>query len=128
MDVCQVTCVDAGRVRRARASMPPEGAIGDLAETFRVLADPGRIRLLQALAVTELCVCDLATLLGASSSAVSHQLRLLRAARLVRYRKEGKMTYYALDDDHIRALLAEGLRHVEEEKGATVQGWGGDGD
>lgn len=114
MDVCEVTCIDEARVLKAREAMPPEGTIGALAETFRVLADPGRIRLLQALTVTELCVCDLGVLLGASSSAVSHQLRLLRAARVVRCRKEGKMVYYSLDDGHIRSLLAEGLRHVDQ--------------
>ena len=113
-DVCEVTIIDPARIEKARTALPPEADLHLLAETFRVLGDPTRIRILSALAATELCVCDLAALAEVSASGVSHQLRLLRAARLVRYRKEGKMVYYSLDDGHIRALLLEGLRHVEE--------------
>ena len=85
-----------------------------MAETFRALGDPTRLRLVAALAAEELCVCDLATLLGVSQSAVSHSLRTLRDLRLVRYRKAGKIAYYTLDDAHIATLLAQGFRHVEE--------------
>jgi ArsR family transcriptional regulator len=91
-------------------------AVTTLAETFKVLGDPTRLRIAYALAREELCVCDLATVLGVSQSVVSHSLRALRQMRLVRYRKEGKIAYYALDDDHIGALLAEGFRHVEEQR------------
>jgi ArsR family transcriptional regulator len=85
-----------------------------LAETFKVLGDLTRVRLLDALAQAELCVCDLAALLGLTESAVSHQLRLLRGARVVRARRDGRMVFYALDDQHIVGLLEQGLRHVEE--------------
>jgi ArsR family transcriptional regulator len=85
-----------------------------LAETFKVLGDPTRIRIAHALSLEELCVCDLANLLGMSNSAVSHSLRALRQMKLVRMRKDGKIAYYALDDEHIRTLLQEGFRHVEE--------------
>lgn len=114
MDVCQVTCVHGERVALVQSQQPDDATLIGLADTFRLLGDPTRVRILSALSASELCVCDLAALLGASSSAVSHQLRLLRTARLVRYRREGKMVYYALDDEHIRALLAEGTRHVAE--------------
>ncbi|MEP6914663.1 MAG: metalloregulator ArsR/SmtB family transcription factor [Acidobacteriota bacterium] len=85
-----------------------------LAETFRVLGDPTRVRILDALAPGELCVCDIASLVGISESAVSHQLRLLRGMRLVRPRREGRLVYYAVDDNHILELLKQALTHVEE--------------
>jgi ArsR family transcriptional regulator len=85
-----------------------------LADTFRVLGDPTRLRILDALAIGELCVCDIASLAGISESAVSHQLRLLRGMRLVRPRRAGRLVYYSLDDHHIIELLKQGLTHVEE--------------
>ena len=88
--------------------------LAELADTFKVLGDATRVRILHALSMEELCVCDIAALIGATQSAISHQLRLLRAARLVKFRKKGKMAYYSLDDDHIRNLFEEGIRHVEE--------------
>ena len=95
--------------------MKPAQMVAALAETFKILGDPTRLRIAYALAREELCVCDLAAVLGVSQSVVSHSLRALRQMRLVRYRKAGKVAYYALDDDHIAALLAEGFRHVEEQ-------------
>lgn len=112
--VCDVRCVNEGRVRRARRRMKPSQSILTLSETFRVLGDATRLRIVHALSGTELCVCDLANVLGASQSTVSHSLRALRQLRLVRYRKAGKIAYYALDDAHIATLLAQGFRHVEE--------------
>lgn len=88
-----------------------------LAETFRVLGDPTRIRLIGAMATTERCVGDLAALVGMSESAVSHQLRMLRAARLVRTRRAGRQVFYTLDDAHILALYQQGLSHVHEPRG-----------
>jgi DNA-binding transcriptional ArsR family regulator len=85
-----------------------------LAETFRVLGDPTRVRILDALAAGELCVCDIASLVGISESAASHQLRLLRGMRLVRPRRAGRLVYYAVDDQHILELLKQALTHVEE--------------
>jgi DNA-binding transcriptional ArsR family regulator len=111
-DTCEVVSVDEGRVRLALKTMPTDRVVNALAETFRSLSDPTRVRMLSALSTQELCVCELASVLGLTGSAVSHQLRLLRGAGLVRYRKEGKMAHYTLDDEHIGSLLEEGLRHV----------------
>lgn len=116
IDRCEEECCHPERIARVAAGMPSERESAGLAELFRALGDLTRVRLLAALAREELCVCDLAALAGLSSSAVSHQLRLLRLARLVRSRKEGKNVYYALDDDHVRRLLAEGLDHAREER------------
>lgn len=101
-------------VERVRAAMLPDGAAEGLAEIFGLLGDRTRVRLLHALSSGELCVCDLSAVLGMSSSAVSHQLRLLRTAKLVRARKEGKNVFYTLDDGHVHSLLAQGLEHVLE--------------
>jgi ArsR family transcriptional regulator len=109
---CDVEAIDPERVALVMASMIDEATTLGLAEIFRALGDPTRVRILHALAASELCVCDLAAILGMSQSAVSHQLRLLRSLRLVRHRREGRMVYYALDDDHIEKLLAQGLDHV----------------
>lgn len=113
-DVCEVSFVDEARVASVRAKMKPADVFQALAETFKVLGDPTRTRILYALAQEELCVCDLSHLLGLSQSATSHQLRILRNMRLVKYRKEGRTVYYSLDDHHIETLFAEGLKHVEE--------------
>lgn len=112
--ICEVDCIHADDVQRAREALPGDGHVDALAETFKTLGDPTRLRIVSALAGRELCVCDIAVVLGASQSAVSHSLRALRQLRLVRYRKAGKIAYYSLDDDHIAALLSEGLRHVQE--------------
>lgn len=113
-DICQVVSIDPDRVKRVRSAMPEMGRLRGTAEIFKVLGDPTRLRLLFALKQEELCVCELAEFVEASQSAVSHQLRLLRNARLVRTRREGKMVYYRLDDDHVRYLLSEGLIHASE--------------
>jgi DNA-binding transcriptional ArsR family regulator len=104
-DVCEISLVDARKVLRARSKVPPDALLHEQAERFKLLGDPTRLRILHALSDEELCVCDLAALLDSSPSAVSHQLRLLRAARLVRFRKSGKMVYYTLDEPQVRALL-----------------------
>lgn len=117
LDACDVFVADAAKVARVRAALVPEDQVSALAETFKVLGDPTRVRLLDALGHAELCVCDLATLLKLSESAVSHQLRLLRGMRVVRARREGRMVFYSLDDQHVVALLHQGLRHVEEGDG-----------
>jgi ArsR family transcriptional regulator len=87
-----------------------------LAQTFQALADPSRIRIISALSTTELCVCDLAALLGMTQSAVSHQLKSLRDLRLVKSRKQGRVVYYSLQDEHIRDLFERGLAHMQEER------------
>jgi ArsR family transcriptional regulator, lead/cadmium/zinc/bismuth-responsive transcriptional repressor len=111
---CDVFHADAARVAEVRAAQPDASTVERLAEIFKTLGDPTRVRLLSALAAAELCVCDLATLLTLSESAISHQLRLLRSLRLVRARRDGRMVFYRLDDDHIVRLLAQGREHAEE--------------
>ncbi len=112
--VCEIEFVNAEKVARVAGVMKSGAAIGLLAETFKALGDPTRIRIAFALSREELCVCDLANLLTVSQSAVSHSLRVLRQLKLVKFRKEGKIAYYTLDDEHIEHLLDEGFRHVEE--------------
>ena len=97
-----------------KAALIPARDLAALAEIFKILGDQTRVRLLDALSRAELCVCDLASLLGLSESAVSHQLRLLRGTRVVRARREGRMVFYSLDDQHVLSLFQQGLRHVEE--------------
>lgn len=114
-DTCDEPCVDAGKVRRAVKAMKPSVQVDMLAETFRLLGDPTRLRITYALSRDELCVCDLAAVLQMSQSVVSHSLRSLRQMRLVKFRKEGRIAYYSLDDDHIENLVGEGFRHVAEQ-------------
>jgi DNA-binding transcriptional ArsR family regulator len=113
LDRCEVECVEPERVHAVIARLPEPQVFHDLAEVFRVLSDPGRVRLISALLEAgELCVCDLAAVTGLSQTACSHNLRLLRAQRLVRYRKQGRNVYYALDDAHIRLLLDVAMQHA----------------
>lgn len=113
-DLCAVDCVDARKVTSARRSAPPTEVVQTVADTFRVLGDPTRLRILDALSRHELCVCDLALIVGATQSTVSHSLRALRHLRLVRYRREGKIAYYTLDDEHIAGLLPLAFEHARE--------------
>jgi len=112
-DVCEVLCTDEPRVLAAASQMPDEGVLEEVSAIFKVLSDPTRVKIVFALSRTELCVCDLAALLGLSVSAVSHQLRLLRSLKLVTYRKENRFAYYSLDDDHTAQLLEDVLEHVQ---------------
>lgn len=105
-------CIDQSAVRQAGdSSLSPE-TVFELADLFKVFGDSTRLKLLTALSSGELCVCDLAMVLGVSQSAVSHQLRTLKQARLVRYRREGKVVYYALDDEHVETIIQQGLEHI----------------
>jgi ArsR family transcriptional regulator, lead/cadmium/zinc/bismuth-responsive transcriptional repressor len=113
-DVCELVQIDLTRVRTIRAALVRPDAVQGLADTFSALADPTRVRILDALSHGELCVCDLAAVLSLSQSAVSHQLRLLRGMRLVRPRREGRMVFYALDDQHIMSIFKQTLQHVGE--------------
>lgn len=112
--VCRVTVVHEEAVRRVRDSMPQEEVLTDLAEFFKVFGDTTRVKILQALLLAELCVCDMAAILGASQSAVSHQLKILRLSNLVKFRKEGKVVYYSLSDSHVSDILERGFEHVRE--------------
>ncbi|MHB1134069.1 MAG: ArsR/SmtB family transcription factor [Chloroflexota bacterium] len=109
---CGVKGADLVRVRRGRAGLLPEQSYVRLADTFRSLADPSRARILHSLLQQELCTCDLAAITCLSEPAVSQHLRLLRALRLVRTRREGKKVYYALADAHVRFILAVSLSHL----------------
>ena len=101
-------------VEKVDADMPDEEILYDLAELFKIFGDSTRIKILYALFESELCVGDLAQLLDVSQSAVSHQLRLLKASKLVKFRRDGKTVFYSLDDDHVRSMIALGMEHVEE--------------
>lgn len=123
-DVCDLVQIDLARVRKLRAELVAPEAVQGLADTFGALADPTRVRILDVLSHGELCVCDLAAVLGVSQSAVSHQLRLLRGIRLVRPRREGRIVFYSLDDQHIISIFRQTVQHVQE--GATAaRGAGG---
>ncbi len=111
-DRCEVACVDPEGVARARARLLPESEYVQLAETFRAVGDPSRAKIVYSLLHQELCTCDLAALTGLSESAVSQHLRVLRALRLIRSRREGKNVYHTLDDAHIETLLAVCLEHI----------------
>ncbi len=113
---CQVLHTD--KVHAAQSEMLPETKVYNVAEFFKIFGDATRIRILRALSVTEMCVCDLSAVLGMSQSAVSHQLKTLKQARLVKNRKESKVVFYSLDDDHVEQILAQGLAHIEETWGA----------
>ena len=120
-EVCDLVQIDLGRVRSLRAQLVPPDAVLGLADTFSALGDPTRVRILDALSHGELCVCDLAAVLGVSQSAVSHQLRLLRGLRLVRPRRDGRIVFYSLDDQHIISIFKQTLQHVQEERATSAR-------
>jgi DNA-binding transcriptional ArsR family regulator len=101
-------------VAAVREAMPDEEALLDVADLFKVFGDSTRVKILCALLRAEMCVCDIAALLGMSKSAISHQLRTLRQTRLVKYRREGKVVYYSLEDEHVGTIFYQGLAHVNE--------------
>lgn len=107
-------CIREDVVNKVTAQMPPDEILYDLAELFKVFGDTTRIRILYALFESELCVNDMAQLLGLSQTAVSHQLRVLKNNKLVKFRKEGKIIFYSLSDDHVKSIIAIGMEHVEE--------------
>ena len=111
---CQEDQVHQDAVDLVRKDLPPDEDLYDLAELFKIFGDSTRVKILCALTRSELCVCDIARLLSVSQSAVSHQLRVLKNGKLVKYRREGKTVYYSLDDDHVREILRLGLEHVGE--------------
>lgn len=111
---CSCTVIHEDVVSRVKESIPKEENLYDLADLFKIFGDTTRIKILCALFQAEMCVCDIAALLGMTQSAISHQLRVLKHSRLVRYRKEGKVVYYSLDDDHVKGIFNLGLSHIEE--------------
>ena len=111
---CDCNLIHEEVVERAGRKMPPEENLYDLAELFKVFGDSTRIKIIWALFEEEMCVCDIACLLNMTQSAISHQLRVLKQARLVKPRREGKNIYYSLDDQHIEAIFNQGMKHINE--------------
>lgn len=115
-EFCDEVCIHFDAVAKAKSKMPELDTLFSLAELFKMFGDTTRIRIMCALFENELCVCDLAEILGMGQSAVSHQLRLLRTANLVKVRREGKSSFYSLDDEHIQKIYTMGLEHILEER------------
>ncbi len=111
---CEYMYVHQDVVNKVKQEMPQDETLYDLAELFKVFGDSTRIKILYALFEAELCVCDIAQLLSVSQTAVSHQLRVLKNNKLVKFRKEGKNVFYSLADDHVRRIINQGIEHVEE--------------
>ena len=112
--VCECTVIHQEVIDKIK--LPEEELLYDLGDFFKILGDSTRIKILSALFQSEMCVCDLAALLGMTQSAISHQLRVLKQGRLVKHRKEGKVVYYSLDDDHIKHIVDQGLTHISEKR------------
>ncbi|MBC8016048.1 MAG: winged helix-turn-helix transcriptional regulator [Sporomusaceae bacterium] len=113
IDTCEQLCEHPQIICVARNEAIPDADAQQVADSFKLLGDTTRVKMLHALSKRELCVCDLAAVVDMGQSAVSHQLRLLRSARLVKYRKEGKMAWYSLDDEHIGLLLSQCIEHIK---------------
>jgi ArsR family transcriptional regulator len=111
--VCSVNVVHEKEVKKARSRLPKEEVLLEIADLLRMFGDSTRIKIVYALDGSELCVCDLANVINTSQSVVSHQLRILRQAKMVKYRREGKMAYYSLNDDKIILLIKNGLEYVK---------------
>ncbi len=116
VDRCDCDVIHKDVIDHVRKEMPEEESLYDLAELFKVFGDSTRIRILSALAVSEMCVCDIANLLNMTQSAISHQLRVLKQAALVKNRREGKVVYYSLDDEHVEQIIDQGMAHINEEE------------
>jgi len=113
-DSCTVFSINSKKIEEVKASLKSETIFQLLAEAFKVLGDPARIKILYSLSISELCVCEISLITGLSQSAVSHQLRILRNTKLVKYRREGRSVFYSLDDRHVEKLFEQGLEHIEE--------------
>lgn len=111
---CETTEVHQDLLNIVNATMPDETELYDLAELFKIFGDSTRIRILFVLFEAEVCVCDLASVLNMTQSAVSHQLKILKQNKLVKSRREGKSVFYSLADDHVRTIIAQGQEHIEE--------------
>ena len=111
---CEETEVHEGAVEQVRSQLPQDEVLYDLAELFKIFGDSTRVKILYALLEAELCVCDIAKLMDVSQSAVSHQLRVLKGSKLVKFRREGKTLYYSLADEHVFRILSQGMEHILE--------------
>jgi ArsR family transcriptional regulator len=113
-DFCSCTIIHEDIVNEVKKTIPKEETLIDLAEFFKVFGDSTRVRIMSALEKSEMCVCDISAALDMSTSAISHQLRILRSSKLVKNRKDGKIVYYSLDDEHVNTILLQGLEHINE--------------
>jgi len=112
--LCDCNSIHEEIVEKVKSKMPLDEKLYDLAELFKVFGDSTRIKILFALFTSEMCVCDISNVLNMTQSAVSHQLRILKQARLVKYRRDGKVVYYSLDDNHIKKIFDQGMEHINE--------------
>lgn len=112
IDVCQCNMIHGDIVDVVKKSMPDSKLVEEMADFFKVFGDPTRVRILSALLTAEMCVCDIAHVLEMKQSAISHQLRLLKKSRLVKNRRDGKVVYYSLDDDHVKKIIELGTAHI----------------
>ena len=113
-EICENLVIHQDIVDKVKKEIPDDVTIYDLAEFFKVFADSTRMKIIYALLENELCVCDIANIVQTTQSAISHQLRILKQSKLVKFRKEGKVVYYSLDDDHISQIVKKGREHIEE--------------
>lgn len=113
-DICEINIIHEDIVKSVKKIMPNDNIIYDLADFFKMFSDSTRMKIIYALMENELCVCDIAAIVGTTQSAISHQLRVLKQSKLVKYKKEGKVVYYSLDDEHISEIVKKGSEHIEE--------------
>ena len=116
MPHCDEHCVHTATVDAVERILPGEDELYELADLFRIFGDSTRVRILYVLFESEVCVCDIAEILNMTLSAISHQLRILKSARLVKFRREGKTVYYSLADEHVKTILGMGMEHIKEKK------------
>lgn len=111
---CECTVIHEDVIKKVKSSLPDEDKLFDLADFFKIFGDTTRLKILCVLLETEMCVCDISSLLGMTQSAISHQLRTLKNLHLVKLRRDGKTVFYSLDDEHIKQIINMGLTHIEE--------------
>lgn len=114
VECCDIPCVHKEMIQIVKEKMPAEEILHDLADFYKVFGDATRVKILCVLLQSQMCVCDLAELLGVTQSAISHQLRVLKQMKLVKNRREGKTVYYSLADDHIQNIISQGMEHIQE--------------
>ena len=112
MEICSERCINEKNVKKTIKSFPEQDTIVGIAEIFKALSDPSRLKIVLTLLSREHCVCDIAVVCGQSESAISHQLRILRVLKIVKNRRDGKIVYYSLDDDHVKSLIQMSLEHI----------------
>ena len=111
---CEQTVIHKDIIEKVKKSLTNEDLLIELSEFFKIFGDSTRIKIINALTNSEMCVCDIAYLLGMTQSSISHQLRILKQSKIVKYRKEGKVVYYSIDDKHIEEIFTKGVEHIEE--------------